>query len=599
MLKKKEGKYDVIFYDNVYPIRFGPYLVDLRTVLPKEHIDMYSSGIASETCTYNDKWVGLPVEVDFNVLYVNEEILKEYNQEVPTTWNELIDTAEYILKEDRKKNPNSDLSAYNGLFDISSGMCSIYEIMYSFRNQKNDPFPDLLSENAIKALEKIKEIKERISSDEEFQSVIPYTINKLMNGRSIFLKYWNNIYSMKYKQHYLPGGKSGISGSCVGGSNIGINLFSSEEKKKGAALFIEYLTSKETQKELMASSNIATGIMELYDDEEVCKIVDCELVKNIQFINRPTHVNKDYDEYSAFFRERVFEYLYGNKTASQVLHEINDYSKIYKISLDEDDNSSLALLFIGILSGLMMIFGLCLILGAGFLEYGDISKFKCQFKWIMVTFGITLNLIPILHKLFVYFPEENKYSTWIKNNRYIFLFIFILIELILDGLSFIKPYEVNFVFNINNGDVNFEISICLDILDSIFLIITETLNINNYIVSFLLNEIIYIMFSLSNYCLIYGYKLFLYFILKNKEDNFLSGSINKLNDSSISYKNKNIQSDSRNSMNTKSKMGITAKIIEYHKKTSINGNVGKQTIITAPTTDSAMVRSSKFDNGYI
>ncbi|ORX51129.1 periplasmic binding protein-like II [Piromyces finnis] len=443
MLKKKEGKYDVIFYDNVYPIRFGPYLVDLRTVLPKEHIDMYSSGIASETCTYNDKWVGLPVEVDFNVLYVNEEILKEYNQEVPTTWNELIDTAEYILKEDRKKNPNSDLSAYNGLFDISSGMCSIYEIMYSFRNQKNDPFPDLLSENAIKALEKIKEIKERISSDEEFQSVIPYTINKLMNGRSIFLKYWNNIYSMKYKQHYLPGGKSGISGSCVGGSNIGINLFSSEEKKKGAALFIEYLTSKETQKELMASSNIATGIMELYDDEEVCKIVDCELVKNIQFINRPTHVNKDYDEYSAFFRERVFEYLYGNKTASQVLHEINDYSKIYKISLDEDDNSSLALLFIGILSGLMMIFGLslvllyikkfkkyynflskdfwfisilglCLILGAGFLEYGDISKFKCQFKWIMVTFGITLNLIPILHKLFVYFPEENKYSTWIK-----------------------------------------------------------------------------------------------------------------------------------------------------------------------------------------
>ncbi|ORX46949.1 hypothetical protein BCR36DRAFT_455467 [Piromyces finnis] len=63
---------------------------------------MYSSGIASETCTYNDKWVGLPVEVDFNVLYVNEEILKNY-QEVPTTWNELIDTAEYILKEDRKK----------------------------------------------------------------------------------------------------------------------------------------------------------------------------------------------------------------------------------------------------------------------------------------------------------------------------------------------------------------------------------------------------------------------------------------------------------------------------------------------------------------
>ncbi|ORX51131.1 hypothetical protein BCR36DRAFT_45873, partial [Piromyces finnis] len=362
------------------------------------------------------------------------------------------------------------------------GMSSIYEIIYSFRNEKNDPFPDLLSENAIKALEKIKEIKERISSDEEFQSVIPYTMAKFSSGRSIFLKYWDTIKTTKYTRYRLPGGKSGISGSCVGGSNIGINSFSSEKNIADAAVFIKFITSKETQKESQILYDISSGIMDLYNDKEVCEVVNCKVYKNIQYITKP---KKDYDAYAAFFTEHALKFIYGNKTASQVLHEINDYSKIYKISLNEDDNSSLALLFIGILSGLMMIFssslvllyikkfkkyynflskdfwfisilGLCLILGAGFLEYGDISKFKCQFKWIMVTFGISLNLIPILHKLLVCFPEENKYSTWIKNNRYIFLFIFILIELILDGLSFIKPYEVNFVFNINNGDVNFE-----------------------------------------------------------------------------------------------------------------------------------------------
>ncbi|ORX46944.1 periplasmic binding protein-like II [Piromyces finnis] len=666
MLKKKEGKFDIIFYDNIYPVRYGPYLVDLRTVLPKEHIDMYSSGIASETCVYGDKWVGLPASINFSVLYANEEILNEYNEKVPTTWDELIDTSERILKEEKKKNPDSDLTAYNGLFDTSMGMSSMHEMIYSFRNEKNDPFPDLLSENAIKALEKIKEIKERISSDSEFKSMVLYTIEKLMSGRSIFLKYWNTMETKKYKQYRLPGGKPGISGSCVGGSNIGINLFSSDERKIGAALFIEFLTSKETQKELIISYGMSSGIMDLYNDKEVCEATNCELVKSIQYTNRP---NKDYDAYAAFFRMHAFEYLYGNKTASQVLHEINDYSKIYKISLDEDDNSSLALLFIGILSGLMMIFssslvllyikkfknyynflskdfwfisilGLCLILGAGFLEYGDISKFKCQFKWIMVTFGITLNLIPILHKLLVCFPEENKYSTWIKNNRYIFLFTFILIELILDGLSFIKPYEVNFVFNINNGDVNFEIcslnetfgkfvhilfilykvliflvflllifiewsikkihyeirTLCgviyLDLLDTVFLIITESLNIKNYTVSFLLNEIIYITFSLSNYGLIYGYRLFLYYTQKNNEEDLIN-SLKMFNDSSVSNRNSTMQLD--DSKSKKSSIShFTKKIIEYHKTTNIN-----EYIQTISTIDSSVVRSSKLESNSI
>ena len=43
-------------------------------------------------------------------------------------------------------------------------MCSIYEFIYSFRDKKSDPFPDILNENVVHALTKLKEIKERISS---------------------------------------------------------------------------------------------------------------------------------------------------------------------------------------------------------------------------------------------------------------------------------------------------------------------------------------------------------------------------------------------------------------------------------------------------
>ncbi|OUM58628.1 hypothetical protein PIROE2DRAFT_64281 [Piromyces sp. E2] len=496
---------------------------------------------------------------------------------------ELIETSEYILKEERIKDPDSDLTAYNGLFESTTGMCSIYEFMYSFRDKEDDPFPDLLSDNAIRALETIKKMKERISS-----------------------------------------------GSCVGGSNVGINQSSSIELQKAAAEIIKFMTSKETQKEYILSSNVASGIMGLYDEDDVCDVLDCKLVKSIQFVNRPTHVNTDYDSYSALFRDHVFEYLYGNKTASQVLHEINDYTKIYKITLNTE-NTSLDLWFIS-------LFGLMLILSSGFLEFGDLTKMKCQFKWIMVSFGITLNLIPILYKMIVKFPEQNKYSLWVHHNKYKFLCIFILIEFFIMGISFIKPYDIvlmnrldennlNFMKCIVNGgfgkfiqvlfilnkviifliflllifiewnikETQYDIraltgAIYLDILDIIFLLIKQSLNYDNYIVEFLLNEIIIIIFVLSNYSLIYGYRVVLYFIIKDNEEDILKGSINKLNDNNSKKfaSNPDMETNSGDISKKGSIINISKKIINYHYMKNAQSN---STIMTE-----SAIKSNKFES---
>jgi len=42
------------------------------------------------------------------------------------------------------------------------GFCSIYEFIYSYRNSVLSPFPSLLSSEALNALKKIKEIKEKL-----------------------------------------------------------------------------------------------------------------------------------------------------------------------------------------------------------------------------------------------------------------------------------------------------------------------------------------------------------------------------------------------------------------------------------------------------
>ena len=59
ILSKKLDKYDIYFYDNIYTKRFGDHFIKLNERLPKEHIEMYNSGIAPEVCILKDKWVAL------------------------------------------------------------------------------------------------------------------------------------------------------------------------------------------------------------------------------------------------------------------------------------------------------------------------------------------------------------------------------------------------------------------------------------------------------------------------------------------------------------------------------------------------------------
>ena len=59
LLKKKNNKYDIYFYDVSYGKQYSPYLIDLKKVLPEEHINMYNKYILAEICINDDKLIGL------------------------------------------------------------------------------------------------------------------------------------------------------------------------------------------------------------------------------------------------------------------------------------------------------------------------------------------------------------------------------------------------------------------------------------------------------------------------------------------------------------------------------------------------------------
>jgi len=114
-LTRKNNKYDLFVYDVNYIKIFSPYLLDLNEHFSKEHLDMYSSENNKKIAIYNNKRVGLPIFLIFTVLFSNENYLKKYGKESPKTWDELIETSEYIMKEEKEKY-NNNILGYNGLF---------------------------------------------------------------------------------------------------------------------------------------------------------------------------------------------------------------------------------------------------------------------------------------------------------------------------------------------------------------------------------------------------------------------------------------------------------------------------------------------------
>jgi len=383
-----------------------------------------------------------------------------------------------------------------------------------------------------------------------------------------------------FKTTVLVGDKEGISASGVGGSNVGIFNRISEKRKKAAIEFLKFATSKETQKKLITNSLSYSAINSLYDDKEVCKFIDCELMKNIQPIIRPTTIYNNYDEYSTKFQNLFFEFLYENRSATDVLNDIYDLTHIYYVPFGQSTIygegvfiiAGIILLiiistipfffihkykpffqFLSLSFWLITILGLLLHLGAVIINYGELTKSKCQYYFMLLSFGFTFQFIPIFHKLIINYPNENKYSNFIRKKSFLFLLCFIIYDIITNILflimdpfrieSIIKEKGKNFnICKINNAlgknllittyiekglifismlfllhkewnmwetlkDVKHITAMIIgDTVLYIFYIISITL-INDYIAKFLFSSLVLFIFTILNYILIYGVKI--------------------------------------------------------------------------------------------
>jgi len=475
LLKRQTDKYDIFFYDIAYTKRYGQYLLDLEEILPSKIIDEFDKSIISQTSYYDNTIVGLPISLTYNGFFSNKYLLKKYNLEPPKTWNDLIVTSKYIL--DFEEDP--ELIGYNGLFfDVETGICSIYEFLYSCRESIDSPFPDITSQTTINAMELLKRVKNEASSDEIFKSDMGLSFEKIMSGKALYAKFYiqSNLLGddSPYTLSTLPGLKSGISGTILGGYNIGVRKAVDKSKLNQITEVIKYMVSKDTQKQLVSKNLIISAIKSIYDDPEVCSIIKyCDFYKNSQPITKPSDKSNDLSNYSEKFTSYFYDYLYGEVSAEDTVKKLNNISKIYYISSSTsfgliilisliivsvllvssslsafDNNYKKYFTFLPMPFWITLILGLVLVLSTGYTKLGMTTSTKCHANSILLSLGYTFVYIPIFCRIVESYPDDTKFLVnWIKNNKYLLFAICVVVDIFLNGLGLILPYEIKQVNN--------------------------------------------------------------------------------------------------------------------------------------------------------
>jgi len=294
-----------------------------------------------------------------------------------------------------------------------------------------------------------------------------------------------------------------------------------------------------------------TATISLYDDEEVCNIVDCDIVKDAMPLVT-TQYDKDAfgsEYYNQKYTDCLFDYLYGNKTAEETVKRIKSLTGIHKLNFKTDDTVIGIVIFIVVVLTLsiivgstsllfikkfekryiflpkvlwfMTIIGSIMIMSSIFTLYGNINEFKCHLNIGLMIGGYYVLIIPLLYRLIINIPKINPYSIWIKNHSVLFIVLMLLVEITINLSRLSSPlYKVKKVFIYSADEKNFVkcskisgianaiyyteiIWNIIVVFNMLFLIFIEwNLNVSYYEVRFILASIFTTMLSIIMYTIV-------------------------------------------------------------------------------------------------
>lgn len=287
-----------------------------------------------DAATFNGSIWGIPFRTDAGVLYYRTDLLEKYNQSVPTTWEELKNTANLIVTAERAE--GNTMYGHAGSMKQYEGLtCNAVEWFYSNGGTVIDDKGDVVinSPNNVEILTLIKEMIDLKLFPEGILSYGSGDVRASMfQGNQVFMRAWPKAYALSQNPENskvagllgvaeLPRGESGTKGhSTLGGWQL---FLSKSSKNKEAALkFMDFYTSEYAMKLHALNDSYLPARSSLYSDSEILKEIPFfAMVENVLANAVPRPKSPFYAETSAIIQVEVQNALSGAKTVKEALKD--------------------------------------------------------------------------------------------------------------------------------------------------------------------------------------------------------------------------------------------------------------------------------------
>lgn len=292
---------DIVIIDNPDHAAYAAMGI-FADITDKVDVSQYYDGPIN-SCTLDGKLYGIPFGSNCLALFYNEDMLKAAGCEVPTTWDELADTAKKTTQGNVSGFAFSALQNEEGTFNFLPWMWSAGTTSYEINN-----------EAGIKAITFIRDlvkngsmIKEAINwtQGDTMNQFISGNLAMMINGTWQVPTMREQVPNLHWNVAMIPKDKNDVSG--LGGENFAIinndNVDSSLE-------FIKYVTSKDKVKSYIDGFGYIASRKDVAETQYQGDAVMEHFIKEMQYaLARGPHPNwpEISDAISLAFNEAITE----------------------------------------------------------------------------------------------------------------------------------------------------------------------------------------------------------------------------------------------------------------------------------------------------